>query len=335
EGIDSPAIYYFKQTGKRSTSNIHCQKWGSATIMQLLRNHAYIGHMVQGKRKVTSFKTQKRHLTKRDEWIVVEGTHEPIIEAYDWECVQRRIQKVAVSQPRNAVRVNKGVNEVNLFAGIIRCADCGATMAFNHRVGKKGKARSFYRCSRYCNNGEKACTTHTIDVDVLREVLLHDIQYYAETALRNEQELFNRLLAFSGKSIEDDTAAMEKSLSDTEKRLSFIKVAGQNLYEDKLKGSMPEAMCNEMLTNYQSEIEKLTDKASMLKERIQERRNSKADVQRWLNLVKEYATVDKLDRAMAYQLIDQISVYEKRDECGVATQQIKVKYNFVGNIGLN
>jgi DNA invertase Pin-like site-specific DNA recombinase len=335
EGIDSPATYYYKQTGKRSTNSISCQQWGSSTVMQLFRNHAYIGQMVQGKRKVTSFKTQKRHSTKREEWIVVEGTHEPIINSHDWECVQRRLQKVATSQPRNAVRNNKHINEVNLFAGMIRCADCGATMAFNHRVGKKGKVKSFYRCSRYCNNGEKACTTHTIDSEMLKHVLLHDIQHYAKTAVRNEQELFNRLLAFTGKSIDDDNAASEKTLSDTEKRIDFVKVAGKNLFEEKVKGSMPEAMCNEMLTNYQSEIEKLTDKASELRNKIQETRNSKADVQRWLNLVKECSEINTLDRETVYQLIDQVSVHEKSDECGIRKQQISVKYNFVGNIGLN
>jgi DNA invertase Pin-like site-specific DNA recombinase len=48
EGVDTPAEYYFKQTGKRATRGDSHQQWGSATIIQLLRNQVYIGDMVQG-----------------------------------------------------------------------------------------------------------------------------------------------------------------------------------------------------------------------------------------------------------------------------------------------
>jgi site-specific DNA recombinase len=37
EGVDTPAEYYFKQTGKRATRSNTLQQWGSCTILQLLR----------------------------------------------------------------------------------------------------------------------------------------------------------------------------------------------------------------------------------------------------------------------------------------------------------
>ena len=52
---------------------------------------------------------------------------------------------------------------------------------------------------------------------------------------------------------------------------------------------------------------------------FQANRDSRADVQRWLDLVKECATIDKLDRATAFQLIDEVSVHEQTDECGIRT----------------
>jgi len=335
DGIDTPATYYFKQTGKRATNGDSCKQWGSHTLIQLLRNQVYIGHMVQGKCKVSSFKTKKRLVTGKDDWIIVRNTHEPIIDTYEWECVQRRLARAYLAPSNNFVRKASGADEANLFSGIIRCADCGAAMAFNRKVRKSGREKLIYRCGRHANNGGSTCTTHTIDSEVLEHVLLHDIQHHARMAIRDERGLFDRLLAFSGEAVKNETAAMERSLRDTENRISFIETAGKQLFEEKVSGNVPDGLLRKMLADYQLEIEQLTVKATELRRRIQECRNSRADVQRWMGLIKECAAIGRLDRATVYQLIDQVRVHERCDECGIRTQTVQIKYNFVGCIGLN
>ena len=59
ERIDSPRFYHYAKMGRENPLSNQKNVWGSATIMQLLRNQAYIGNMVQGKREVISFKTKK------------------------------------------------------------------------------------------------------------------------------------------------------------------------------------------------------------------------------------------------------------------------------------
>ena len=90
-----------------------------------------------------------------------------------------------------------------------------------------------------------------------------------------------------------------------------------------------------MLADYQQEIEILNQKASELREQIQDRRNNQADVKRWMRLIRECSTINKLDRATVYQLVDQVSVHEQSDECGIRTQTVQIKYNLVGQISLN
>ncbi|MCL2140786.1 MAG: recombinase family protein [Dehalococcoidia bacterium] len=335
DGIDTPATYYFKQTGKRATQTNNCQRWGSSTIMQLLRNQVYIGHMVQGKRKVSSFKTKKRVFTGKDDWITVQNTHEPIIENADWEDAQRRLTKAKNFASNHTIKKSNSIDEVNLFSGIIRCADCGAAMVFNHRERKRKAAKSYYRCSRYVNNGSNACTAHSIETQALASVILQEIQNYARTVTQGETELFSKLLALSGENAENEAKMTEKTLHATESRISFIETAGKQLFEEKVNGNVPDAMFKKMMAEYQLEIEQLTEKVSELRKQIQDTRNSKADVQRWMNLVKECSTIKKLDRATAYQLIDCVSVKEQSDGYGVRTQKISVKYNYIGNLCLN
>lgn len=329
EGIDTPAEYYFKQTGKRATRSDNGQQWGSTTIMQLLRNQVYIGDMVQCKRKVSSFKTKKRLVTNPDDWVVVEGTHEPIIDRFTWDNVQKRLASMRREPSNHTIRINS-TDEVNIFSGIIRCADCGAAMAFNRKVEKSGVTRRFYRCSRYANSGDKSCTMHTIDADTLESIILSDIQFYAKTAISDEKKLFDRLLSFSGQEQRNEKAAQEKILRDATNRIAFVQEASKRLFEEKIAGNVPDSLFKKMLADYERELNELEDKAADVQRQIQAQASGEANVQQWIDLIKSCVSIERLDRTTVYQLIDHIAVHEQTDKGGKRTQSIQVKYNFVG-----
>ncbi|WP_444659772.1 recombinase family protein [Caproiciproducens sp. R2] len=329
EGVDTPADYYFKQTRKRATRSDTLQQWGSGTILQLLRNQVYIGDMVQCKRKVSSFKTKKRLVTNPDAWVIVEGTHEPIIDRFTWECVQRRLDKTKRQSPCNSIRATRS-GDINVFSGIIRCADCGAAMAFNERVNKSGTKYRFYRCSRYANSGSKSCSMHFMDADTLESIILSDIQFYAQTAVTDEKKLMDRLLSFSGRERQNEKAAQGKALRDATNRISFLEDASKRLFEEKIAGNVPESLFRKMLSDYESELSELEAKAEDIRQSTQEEVNSESDVKNWIKLIKECVSINSLDRATAFQLIDHVDVHEQTDEDGHKSQSIQVKYNFVG-----
>lgn len=329
EGVDTPAEYYFKQTGKRATRGDNGQQWGSCTIIQLLRNQVYIGDMVQCKRKVSSFKTKKRLVTSPDDWVIVEDTHEPIIDRLTWDSVQRRLDSTGHAHSNHTIKVNS-TDEVNTFSGIIRCADCGAAMAFNRKVEKSGVVRRFYRCSRYANSGSKSCSMHSIDVDTLENIILADIQYYAQTAITDEKKLYDRLLSFSGQEWENEKVAQEKTLRDATNRISFIQDASKRLFEEKITGNVPDILFKNMLSDYEKEINALEEKSENIRRQLQDQESSEVNVQKWMELIKDCVSIDRLDRATAFQLIDNVAVHEQTDERGHKSQSIQVKYNFVG-----
>ena len=297
--------------------------------MQLLKNQVYIGNMVQCKRKVSSFKTKKRLVTCADDWVIVENTHEPIIDEVTWSDVQRRLSTLRQAKCNSIVRTVSAEGG-HVFSGIIRCADCGAAMAYNQKVRKNGQVKRIYRCSRYANNGAKVCTMHTFDADVLEAVILTDIQHHAQAAIRNESGLLDRLLTFTGTMRHNENAAREKELREANNRILFIESASKKLFEEKVAGNVPDSLFRKMLADYECELTQLEEKAADLRQHIQESSNGKADVQRWLNLVKECLTIDKLDRATAFQLIDHVAIHEEHGENGIPIHDVRIKYNFVG-----
>ena len=50
------------------------------TIRVIIRNEAYIGNMVQMKTGTLSYKSKKFITKPEEDWIRIEGTHEPIID---------------------------------------------------------------------------------------------------------------------------------------------------------------------------------------------------------------------------------------------------------------
>jgi hypothetical protein len=60
-------------------------------------------------------------------------------------------------------------------------------------------------------------------------------------------------------------------------------------------GNVPDSLFKKMLADYEREITVLNEKAIELRRHLQDSGNSRADIQRWFNLLKECATIDRLD----------------------------------------
>ena len=63
--------------------------WPDSSVRRILRNEVYIGNMVQGKTTI-SYKISKCRTLPKSDWIVVEDTHEAIIDRETFEKAQSR-----------------------------------------------------------------------------------------------------------------------------------------------------------------------------------------------------------------------------------------------------
>ncbi|WP_347876921.1 recombinase family protein [Paenibacillus rhizosphaerae] len=54
------------------------------TVTNMLKNHIYVGDMVQGRYRIKSYKIHVQETVPEDEWFIVENTHEPIISREDY-----------------------------------------------------------------------------------------------------------------------------------------------------------------------------------------------------------------------------------------------------------
>lgn len=92
--------------------------WSYSTINSILHREMYVGNMVQGTKHQRMRSKQKK--MPKEEWIIVENTHEPIIDKATWEKAQSLLQKRTRELD---LETNK-----NIFAGFVKCGDCGRAM---------------------------------------------------------------------------------------------------------------------------------------------------------------------------------------------------------------
>jgi hypothetical protein len=103
--------------------------------------------------------------------MIFENTQEPIIEEETFMIVQN------LREGRRRPSVSMG--EPPMFSNLVYCADCGGKMYYNRsRKNEKYNYIVKFLCSTYKNErmARAGCTAHYIRLDVLEEIVLHNLR---------------------------------------------------------------------------------------------------------------------------------------------------------------
>lgn len=304
-------------------------EWSNNSVRGILRNPVYAGHLVMGKRYSPSFKSHKSLSVLPENYTVVKNIHEPIVSPKDFELVQKLITS------RRTVN-NGGRKFDNIFAGLLKCGDCGYAMTLTkaHRSPKEEVIDEYgYMCNNYKTFGKAADTSHWIEARQLYECVLADIRKHADEALADNEEMCVRLARQLGKDKDRQHKAAEKEIRAKQARLSEVDGLFQSLYEDRNSGSITERNYKMMCRRYEDEQAQLEREIAELKARQEESSNDRSNIEQFSRLVKEYAGIEELTAALLNTLIEKITVSEPKDADGEQIQEIKIYYKFIGNIG--
>jgi len=104
----------------------------------------------------------------------------------------------------------------------------------------------------------------------------------------------------------------------------------KQLFEEKVSGSLPDAMFRKMMTDYEQEQKDIESQIRILDIELQTTANTEKNILIWMALIKKCLLLESLDRETAYRLIENISVSEKKEINGKKQQNILIQYNFVG-----
>ncbi len=326
--ITPPREYYYQTVGKPNPKN-SLKVWSDVVVRAVLHNEAYIGNMVQMRIGTTSYKNKKIVNRPPEDWVRVENTHEPIISKELWEIAK------SLSDKGSLGRSNKD-GQMSLFSGLLRCADCGASMkmARDSNVNKDGHRNNHhaYICCKYSQAGKAACSPHRTLESIFVELVKSDIQEKMKQIKLDEKALVAQIREKKQADSTAEQKAAKKQLQGLQHRLSELERLIRKLYEEMVLGDIPRETVLEMMDRYKKEQTQKQALAEQLMEQQSHAIEVESEIQEWVSLIRSCMKVETLDRELLIKLIDKIVVGQKKEVDGVLTQEITIYYNLVGNL---
>jgi len=331
EGVPSPREYYFRLIGQPNPYTNETTLWGSATVMRILRNHVYIGHMCSGKRRNRSFKLKQRDVVPEGEWIVVENTHEPIIDEVTWARVQELLLQNKSNSKAKTVRSEDNKLPA-LFAGKLRCADCKAVMHYTSSKSGKYKTYYKYRCSTYTNQGKTACGFNSIREDELNALVLNDIRRLSELIRTNSDEMLQVLLELNSRTKQNGYAKLDKDIRGIQAEMKDVSNRIDLLLDERMSGNVSDAMFKQLMAKYEARQNELMSSLSELKAEQSVVKDDTENIRNLMERFEKCAYIETLDRDTVCELIDFIWIFKKEKSGKGYRQKIGIHYNFVGEL---
>ena len=298
EGIVCPSEY--KKLSGENYRNSHklesTSYWTYSTVNRLLQNEMYVGNMVQGRK--TQRMRGKQRTTEKEDWIIVKGTHEAIIDEDTWIKAQDLLKR----RTRN-LNLN---NNMTIFAGYLKCGDCGRSLV---------RKNINYYCGTYVRSGRQYCTPHPMPHSVLERIIFDDLT----TIIQSVDDL---------KKVVSETCAAEgtaRHVADNEREklnaeLEKVRKLKKAIYQDFRE----ELISKEEYVTYRQDYLKKEEQLEKQLKCLEEQPELQADFDifkiPWINRLITHSSVETLDRGIVVEMLQEIKVYEN--------YKIEITYNF-------
>lgn len=259
------------------------------TVKYILENPFYYGKIRW------NYTKRGRELKDKDEWIITDGRHKPLISENEWNAVQERIRSVSLPYKRRDIASCK-----HWLSGIIKCSSCGATLGYNSSVRSP-----FFQCWKYTKG---VCQeSHAIIVKKLEQNVISGL---------HESVLSGDLKYKIIKSVSEDAFNELELLKEQLNRIKMKEIRIRDAYENGID-SLQEYKLNKTRiqdekSDIQNKISKLTAPSSTSEEtdlKEQLIRNIKSAIR-----ILEDPEMDYEKKGTAIRSVVDKIIYDKKSE---------------------
>ncbi len=308
--IITPSFYKVMNGDTRflkATTEDRRYKWHYQTVRTIIRNPVYVGDMVNHKYEILNYKTKERVKVPVENQIIVQNTHEPIIDRNMFEEVNKKIS--------NRRKPNHSYE--NIFKGLIFCDECGEQMQLI--AGKsEEKAKPMFRCPKHAADKSLCTHNHYIYYDDLLNLVHEQLYSYIELFINSLmfEELCEKLFQqITHQAQEIKKGTLQKNLQIVNRRIKdrykSISIGSENNDLESLN-SIRMALMKQLSDNYTNSISLSTINSNDFKERI-----------------KTFLKNITIDQEVLKLFISKIEIgyLERGTQTGI-NQKIKINYHF-------
>ena len=303
EGVPTPATYANLPVAKPGP---YTGLWSSERISDMLQNETYIGNMVQGRSVKISYKSKKCLKQDPANWVIVEGTHEPLVDAETFRKVRMLV---------NSRRHTRSRTYDFLLKGLIFCHECGYPLAVLNRKNAKGENVLYFVCRTYQRFTKAGvCTCHSIKEKTVTDAVIAKVREVCQAYLNPDE-----LLPLAQEAVENagKQSSLESELQALQSKIESLTANLDRMYSDRLNGLLPEEDFQRIFNRTKLDRKLLEEKRQELE--LQKKSPVRSE-DRARELVQRFIETAGESRELLVSLIERVEL--------TADKEIIIKFRF-------
>ena len=220
---------YLSPTGYRKTGIIQDENktnydWNEVTLCNMLKNEVYIGNTVQNKKSVVSYKVHKIRTVEKENQIIVNNTHEPIVDKDTFEKVQCILKKRGT---------NTKLKYDYLLRGLLYCYHCKRKLqiVLKKNSRRNAQSHSYIICADYKKRG---CYPLSINYEKFEKHIIYVAKKIC--SIYADKEVFYSIYEKYQNKTLDIREGYRKKVDQIDKAIFDINNNLDKMYMDKLQG---------------------------------------------------------------------------------------------------
>lgn len=300
-----PPREYLNIKGVKANS----EGWKEITITRIVSNPVYIGTMVGAKTVKPSFRRKERIINTKENQIVVENMHEPIIDVETFNKCQILKEKFKHNRERKYD---------DIFKGLIYCKECGSISTLKHKEkptksGRKCEINS-YICSEANKGINKKCSnTKSISSRKLYNMIIPIIEKECKNVSFNDNDI-KIVMDNLEKSINYECHRLEDKKQRLHMQIEKFNEQIKTTYNDKLENIINNETFLSIKEQKENEIENCKKQINDLDKRIDiEKSKHTISYNQIKKLSEEFLSANNITKPILNKLIDKIEFDSNRN----------------------
>ncbi|MCL2859601.1 MAG: recombinase family protein [Oscillospiraceae bacterium] len=296
DGVPTPSQYAISKGHKvAKVSNL----WSDPRVREILLNEVYIGNMVQGRTKKINYKSKKYIKLPKEQWKVVENTHEHIIDKETFY----KVQDMILTRKQTRVKTHD-----YLLKGFVHCHECGKKVGCSPRELAQGKVY-YFRCATYIAYARLGlCTSHNIRMDTVEKAVNNKVM----SILAKFSDKDN-LIKVTKQKIEEKkhSISFENEIENYKTKLNKISLEVDNIYNDKLNGILSEDDFIRIYERKKEEKENLQKKITEMTTHIDNSIVNETELAE--KIAMKFVGLKQVNRELLSALVEKIEIDKKKN----------------------
>ena len=302
DGIKSPDYYFNRKLSDHKPDISKKYLWVQTTVKRMLTNELYHGTLVN--HKTVSSKIYKTiTAVPEEEQFKHENFCEPIIDETTWKQAQFMLEQRSKINPRSQCGRN-----IHRYAGIIKCAECGANLIARRRKWKD-KEYVEYTCNSNHRYGKEYCTPHSVreeQLDSLVNIEIVSLLEYIQAESSKYEKIVKDWLKKKPK--------YDKEIQRSNEKIKQCRDVIEQLIIERINDREHAKIYNNMIEKREAEIQTLENIIADLRNYDEVCKKRREELKNTSELIETILAGGHISNVNLRMLVRQVTVHQNEDK---------------------